>query len=76
MCDIIYREFVVVLYLLFKDILIDDFYFAKKYLCAEYLVEEAVQDVFLKLWEKRTELVRVENSSGWLFQLTRNHSSW
>ncbi|QGY44639.1 RNA polymerase sigma-70 factor [Maribellus comscasis] len=49
------------------------FHFAKKYLKSEHLAEEAVQDVFLRLWEKRKELGKVEDFSSWLFQLTRNH---
>ena len=49
------------------------FHFAKKYLRSEHLAEEAVQDVFLKIWEKRDELVRVEDFPSWLFQLTRNY---
>jgi len=49
------------------------FHFSKKYLRSEHLAEEAVQDVFLKLWEKQEELIRIENFSSWLFQLTRNH---
>jgi RNA polymerase sigma-70 factor (ECF subfamily) len=49
------------------------FCFAKKYLRSECLAEEAVQDVFLKLWEKREELIRVEDFSSWMFQLTRNY---
>jgi len=49
------------------------FHFAKKYLRSEHLAEEAVQDIFLKLWEKREELDNVEDFSSWLFQLTRNY---
>lgn len=49
------------------------FHFAKKYLRSEHLAEEAVQDVFLKLWEKREKLVHVEDFSPWLFRLSRNY---
>lgn len=49
------------------------FHFAKKYLRSEHLAEETVQDVFLKLWEKREELAQIEDFSSWLFRLTRNY---
>ncbi len=49
------------------------FQFAMKYLRSEHLAEEAVQDVFLKIWEKREELVLVEDFSPWVFQLTKNY---
>lgn len=49
------------------------FLFAKKYLKSSHLAEEAVQDVFLKIWEKREELKMVKDFPSWLFQLTKNH---
>ena len=49
------------------------FHFTKRYLRADYLVEEALQDLFLKLWEKRTELTKVDDFPAWFFQLSRNH---
>lgn len=49
------------------------FQFAMKYLRSELLAEEAVQDVFLKIWEKREELVLVDDFSSWVFQLTKNY---
>ncbi len=49
------------------------FHFSRKYLRSEHLAEEAVQDVFLKLWEKRNELVDVEDFPAWLFQIARNY---
>ena len=49
------------------------FQFAVKYLRSEQLAEEVVQDVFLKIWEKREELVFVDDFSSWVFQMTRNY---
>ncbi len=49
------------------------FHFSKRYLRSEYLAEEAVQDIFLKIWIKRESLVYVEDFSAWLFRLSRNY---
>lgn len=49
------------------------FHFALKYLRSNNLAEEAVQDIFLKIWEKREELPRIDDFSSWVFQLTKNH---
>jgi RNA polymerase sigma-70 factor (ECF subfamily) len=49
------------------------FFFSKKYLRSDYLAEEAVQDIFLRIWEKREELLTVENFEAWLLQLSRNY---
>lgn len=37
------------------------------------LAEDMVQDVFMKLWIKREELVKVENLRSYLFIIARNH---
>jgi RNA polymerase sigma-70 factor (ECF subfamily) len=34
--------------------------------------EEILQDVFLKIWEKRQHLLSVENFKGYIFRMTRN----
>jgi RNA polymerase sigma-70 factor (ECF subfamily) len=49
------------------------FQFAMKYLRSEHLAEEAVQDIFLKIWENREELVFVDDFSSWVFRLTKNY---
>lgn len=36
------------------------------------LAEDVVQSVFLKLWESRDQLRKVEAFTGWLYVLTRN----
>jgi len=37
------------------------------------LTEEIVQDVFLKIWQKRTDLMEIHNFSAYLFIVTRNN---
>ena len=37
------------------------------------LAEEIVEDVFLKIWLKRSDLLDVQNFSAYLFTITRNH---
>jgi len=37
------------------------------------LAEEMVQDVFLKVWQKRDQLPGIEKFEGWLFTIARNH---
>ena len=36
--------------------------------------EDVVQEVFLKMWNKRTELKKVKNVEAWGMTITRNHS--
>lgn len=36
------------------------------------LAEDIVQEVFLKLWKKRQELVAIKNIEAWCIRLTRN----
>ena len=36
------------------------------------LADEVVQDVFLKVWLKRTDLPGVENFNAWLYAIARN----
>ena len=37
------------------------------------LAEEIVEDVFLKIWLKRGDLLQIQNFSAYLFTITRNH---
>jgi RNA polymerase sigma-70 factor (family 1) len=37
-----------------------------------HLAEDIVQEVFLKLWEKRASLESIENFDSWLFIIARN----
>lgn len=38
------------------------------------LAEEVVQDVFIKIWTKRDQLIHVENFRSYLFTMSRNHA--
>ena len=40
---------------------------------SEFLAEEVVQDVFLKLWVKRESLADIQDFEDYLFIMTRNH---
>lgn len=37
-----------------------------------FLAEEILQDIFVQVWQKRSELPSIHNFSSWLFILTRN----
>lgn len=45
--------------------------FACRYIDSNVVAEDIVQDVFVKLWEKREELSKVENISAYLYQMVR-----
>ncbi|MDR0753958.1 MAG: RNA polymerase sigma factor [Prevotellaceae bacterium] len=45
---------------------------AKSILRDEYKAQDAVQDLNLKLWEKRNELDRIENITGFILRSMRN----
>jgi RNA polymerase sigma-70 factor (ECF subfamily) len=49
------------------------FYIAKKYLKDTGLSEDAVQDTFVKLWEKKHKLDDVRSLKAYLFTMVRNH---
>jgi RNA polymerase sigma-70 factor (family 1) len=49
------------------------YYMAKKYVKSPELAEDAVQDIFLKLWEKRFSLDASKSVKGFLFTIMRNH---
>ncbi|WP_166644056.1 RNA polymerase sigma factor [Pedobacter nutrimenti] len=48
--------------------------FALKLTRSETLAEEVVQDIFMKIWLKRTELSEIENFGAFLNRITRNHT--
>lgn len=48
--------------------------FSLWYLKSEVDAEEVVQEIFLKLWQLRTESVEIDNLDGFLKTLTRNRS--
>ena len=47
---------------------------AMMYTESTVLSEEIVQDVFVKVWTKRSGLTTINNFSSWLFMITRNRS--
>lgn len=49
------------------------FYIAKKYVKIPALAEDAVQDIFVKLWMKRDRLDETKSIKGFLFTMLRNH---
>lgn len=46
---------------------------ALKFLKCPDLAEEVVQEVFLKVWLRREDLVNILHFEGYLFTMTRNH---
>lgn len=49
------------------------FYIAKKYVKEPNLAEDVVQDIFVKVWEKRHKLDHVQSVKGYLFTMVKNH---
>lgn len=49
------------------------YFLAKSYLKNPYLAEDAVQDIFLKLWKKRRTLDSSSSIKGFLFAMIKNH---
>lgn len=49
------------------------FYIAKKYVKSGSLAEDAVQNIFVKLWEKRHIIDETKSIKGFLFTMLRNH---
>jgi len=49
------------------------FFIAKKYIKDSNLAEDVVQDIFVKLWEKRHSLPQIKSVKGYLFTMVRNH---
>lgn len=50
------------------------YYFSKKFVIRDSIAKELVQESFLTLWEKRSELRPNTNIKAYLFTLTRNNS--
>lgn len=49
------------------------YYIAKKYVKDSSLAKDAVQEIFVKLWEKRNKLDENKSIKGFLFTMLRNH---
>ncbi|MBN2214249.1 MAG: RNA polymerase sigma factor [Bacteroidales bacterium] len=48
------------------------FHFARFLLKDEYLAQDAVQEVYIKLWKMRKELVKIVNMEAFAIKITRN----
>lgn len=46
---------------------------AYQFVKSQALAEEVVQDIFLKVWEKRADLFKVDNFRNWLFIVSKNY---
>ncbi|WP_185958331.1 RNA polymerase sigma factor [Fodinibius sediminis] len=49
------------------------YYLSRKYLKNEAIAEDAVQDVFIKLWQKREDLDESASVRSFLFTMLKNH---
>ena len=49
------------------------YYFAIRALKSKELTEDVVQDVFIKIWEKRHELETIDSLRPYLFTVTKRH---
>lgn len=49
------------------------YYIAKKYVKSPDLAQDAVQDIFVKFWEKRDKIDENKSVKGFLFTMLRNH---
>jgi RNA polymerase sigma-70 factor (ECF subfamily) len=49
------------------------FLFAYRFTKSKYRAEEVVQDVFLKLWERRSQIKIETNFASYLIRMARNH---
>jgi RNA polymerase sigma-70 factor (ECF subfamily) len=50
------------------------FHFAKTLVKAKEPAEEIISDVFIKIWEKRKDLEKIDNLRLYLYVSTRNHA--
>ncbi len=48
--------------------------FLINYLKCPDMADDVMQEIFIKVWEKRTELPRVDNFRSWIFTITKNHT--
>ncbi len=49
------------------------FQFARRFLHEKEEAEDAVQEVFIKLWKHRNNLDKLENVEAYAMKITRNH---
>lgn len=46
--------------------------FARSYLKNEVLAEDVIQEVFMKIWDKRSEFDKINNVEAWSMTITKN----
>lgn len=57
------------------DIYSDKIYhFVKKYVLVDSIANDLTQDVFVKLWSKRTSMLHVQNFHSYLYRIAKNHT--
>lgn len=50
------------------------FLFVKKYVLVESIAQDLTQDVFAKLWSKRSAMLHVHNFHSYLYRIAKNHT--
>lgn len=58
--------------LIFKTYYQELFLYGVKVLADEEVVKETIQDLFIKLWEKRASIKGIQSPKGYLFKMLRN----
>lgn len=48
------------------------FYFVYSFTCSQQAAEDAVQEVFVKVWTERNNLAGITNFNAWIFRVLRN----
>lgn len=48
--------------------------FVLKFVKSPDLAEDLTQEIFIRIWERREEIVKIESFAAWLFIVSRNHT--
>ena len=49
------------------------FYFVLNFTQSQQAAEDALQEVFVKIWAERKQLPAITNFNAWIFRITKNH---
>lgn len=49
------------------------FYFVLNFTQSQQAAEDALQEVFVKIWSERKQLPAISNFNAWIFRVTKNH---
>jgi RNA polymerase sigma-70 factor (family 1) len=49
------------------------FYFVLNFTQSQQAAEDALQEVFVKIWAERKQLPAITNFNAWIFRVTKNH---